>query len=505
MTKHLIQSKYHTDFLLFLAVQVGIYLFLLLFFTQICPLVLYDGDDWQNIGWMRLALPVWGSWNPSRVLPETIMPFAGWIAAYVIYPLNGDYFRAITIGCAIIISAAILLLCLCAEHFFRIRFKVSARLALFLEILFLVLQFFLFRTRGTSRYMFQAYDLTCVFNYTLPGILGMCTVLAMLSYEDYAAHFLKLDAFRKGAFLLLLYLSIFSHDYASEVPAILCGTLLIRNFARERKQCRENRKVPDVRVFCRSNSLYLAGLVLWMVSLLFEAGGGRSAHMENGAVIDIGKAFAQLLAMIQALRPVFALCLILILVWIVARHRRHRSFPDGGGLIRMVLVNLALTTAYLLILSSIVSYMSRIEASWNIWEYLILIVMIGIVRLLQCYPGLKCLMVPALFILMFSTAAPDGRFLISTVNSTDYETCMNTDVYILEQVQTADREGLDSVTITVPSYPDDTRSWIFTNDFGERISQTLYNHGMIRQKLQIEVISDPSLNEEMVRYQQPEG
>ena len=50
------------------------FLLLMLFFSYINPLVLYDGDDWQQLSFIRKALPQWHGWNPVKVLPETLMP-----------------------------------------------------------------------------------------------------------------------------------------------------------------------------------------------------------------------------------------------------------------------------------------------------------------------------------------------------------------------------------------------------------------------------------------------
>ena len=44
--------------------------FLFMFFTQVHPLVIYDGDDWRYIAYTRQALPSWNEWNPSRVFAE---------------------------------------------------------------------------------------------------------------------------------------------------------------------------------------------------------------------------------------------------------------------------------------------------------------------------------------------------------------------------------------------------------------------------------------------------
>ena len=90
-------------------VNIILFLFLFVFFTRICPIILYDKDDWIYIGQMRIPFPQWNGWNPVKVLPEILMPICGYISAYFIYPIIGNYFFSITITSAIILSIFIAL------------------------------------------------------------------------------------------------------------------------------------------------------------------------------------------------------------------------------------------------------------------------------------------------------------------------------------------------------------------------------------------------------------
>lgn len=82
-------------------VNIGLFVFLLIFFIRICPIIPYDKDDWIYIGQMRVPFPLWRNWNPSKVLPEVLMPMCGYIGAYMVYPLTGDYFSSLTLTAAV--------------------------------------------------------------------------------------------------------------------------------------------------------------------------------------------------------------------------------------------------------------------------------------------------------------------------------------------------------------------------------------------------------------------
>ena len=86
---------------------VGAFLFLCVFFTQVHPLVIYDGDDWTYIAYTRQALPSWREWNPSRVFAECFEPLVGFLAAYGVTPLLGDYLHALTVTSAFALSLMI--------------------------------------------------------------------------------------------------------------------------------------------------------------------------------------------------------------------------------------------------------------------------------------------------------------------------------------------------------------------------------------------------------------
>ena len=72
------------------------FIFFFVWYTQIHPISLFDGDDWRYVSDSRSAVPIWGAWNPSRIFPEIFMPLCSGAAAYVVYPLLGNYLQAMT-------------------------------------------------------------------------------------------------------------------------------------------------------------------------------------------------------------------------------------------------------------------------------------------------------------------------------------------------------------------------------------------------------------------------
>lgn len=100
-------KKKSIPIIIFLA---AVFIFFLIWFSAIHPIVVFDTDDWAYSYWHREAYPIWGHWNPARVFPEVFMPIITSIGAWLIYPLSGDYCGALTLSYAVAVSAAITML-----------------------------------------------------------------------------------------------------------------------------------------------------------------------------------------------------------------------------------------------------------------------------------------------------------------------------------------------------------------------------------------------------------
>lgn len=474
-------------------VNVIICLILLLFFTKCCPIVPYDADDWIYMGRVRIPLPIWGGWNPTKVLPEVMMPLCGYIGAYVVYPLVGDYFGAITITAAAILTIFIVTLCICFMWMIHKRFDFSVNLSLGFEVFFLISNYVIFRNRGTSIYMFFAENMNCIFNYTVPGIVNGIAVLYMMSYEKFSEAYSEFSVLKKILFAILVYISVFSNTFHSETIAVYCGVIMLNGLL---KQLKENYwKIVD---YIKQYKIYLCILVVWLCALLFEMSGGRAEAISSGESLDIVLSAKQLWAMIQAIalpfKIVFGVAVVGILLGLVRKNKVSRNIRN---LYVSVVVNAGLVTIYVVILGSVAHYVSRVEASWNIWFYVILITMMGIASFVLHVPKLKLFMLPVLVVWLALAIYPDGKYKISTLGNTDYATCVNTGKYVMEQIVEADKKGEVSVEVHAPIYTDPKLEWAFSGNFAEAVAGTLYNHGVIRNKLQVTTISDSLLLDEL--------
>ena len=86
-----------------------VFSFLFLFFAKIHPIMIFDSDDWGVAMFRRRALPLWGIWNPARILPEVLMPVCSSIGAHILYPLLGDFSWSTTLVYAAVVSGFIVM------------------------------------------------------------------------------------------------------------------------------------------------------------------------------------------------------------------------------------------------------------------------------------------------------------------------------------------------------------------------------------------------------------
>ena len=175
----------------------------MVYFTQISPLQPFDGVDWRYIGSFRLPLPLWGVWNPTRVLPETLMPLGGYIGAFVIYPIFGHYVWALSFAEALIVSFFIISMLYLFYNLLVKKFSLNKTYALAGEILFFLSCFLLFKHLNQPSFTaFWTVDLSCDFYYLIPGLLNASVIFYILQYDNFVDEFKQFSNFKNGLFIL---------------------------------------------------------------------------------------------------------------------------------------------------------------------------------------------------------------------------------------------------------------------------------------------------------------
>lgn len=475
---------------LVISAQLIIFTLMLYFFSAWCPLSLYDADDWKYIGYSRIPLPIWGGWNPARVLPETLMPLAGKISAVLIYPIIGDYVMAVTITSAFICALLITIMCGMVYLLFHYRLKESTIQAVALEGLFLICCFMIFRNRGGSCYLFNASSLCCTYFYTIPGILNGIVILYMMRYKDFEKSFCTFGIGRKVIYFTLVYFSIFSNLFHSGMLALYAGINIILEVI---GVCRNVEEKFDIVRLVKKRIISITIVSMWLIAVAFELSGGRAAAVGSGQEISVVIAIRQLVALILAMNKMYMILLILAvgyLIFVGYTFLKQRKRTNEEIVAVILLLNVVFLTIYELALNAKIKYMSRIEASWGVWFYCILVVVFVISRLKK-EKWLPVVMGIMLIIALY----PDAKFMPSNINQVSYNVCINTDNQAVVPILNAQVQKRESITIEIPDYRGTPQAWGFGDDYGQLVADALLKNGIIDKHITVTTIQNIRLND----------
>ena len=481
---------------------IFIFAFFFLWFSRIHPLIPFDGDDWTYLSYTRLATPVWGAWNPSKVFPEIVYPFFSTIAAFALTPLIGDYISAQTLMHAVVISAAITGFLWCFARLERRLFSFSRMTASVLTVLFLAVHFLVFRTDEENNvHLLYCVSLNCYYNYLLPMLLSASLVMLLLT-SDTIETFVKTGKPElKGLFFLVIYLAIFSNLPASGILAAYAGSRILLSLIRHRKHLK-------LKPLMEENAFFLGILALWLVSAVFELSGGRAGSAAMG-----GSILSQLRQTCFLLKNVVLGSNRLFLGFsvVVVAAALVCMLLDGGirslngtlsSVLAVFLISAAAMTVYMIVLCAAVgpAKITGAEYLFAIYFHVFLLELLALGYLVERFPRLM-LVLPLLSVVLVSNINTNGNtFREINTSGLPAERCGELGRYIIEQYQQADEAGQQEMVLRLPQFtsdPDNGDNWPYTLSLVHRISDTMYNHGLTSRLIDITPVIDSAVNDQM--------
>lgn len=236
---------------------------LFIFFTQVHMLVPYDGDDWVCSAYMRLAVPQWKAWNPTKILPEELFPIAGYLAAYVVNPILHDYIFSIIVTTAILYSGLITIYIYMFSRLLTYFFNLEQYQNNFISLLFFLFHFLILKGKeNTSDYLFGSINLTCIYHYSIPAYMNFVIVFYLWrKLPEYLAG--KVGILEKSIFVLGLYLALFSNVEHSIITASFIGALVIGKYGKNLLNPAQWKHIIKSSPF--SVVLFSFGLYLWLL------------------------------------------------------------------------------------------------------------------------------------------------------------------------------------------------------------------------------------------------
>lgn len=478
-----------------LAWYLVVFIFLLIWFTRIHPLSVLDGDDWTYISYSRTALPLWKDWNPSRVLPEVLMPLCSSIAAYALHPLLDDYLLSLTVMHGFVVAGFILMYLVCFGQMLKRLFSLSSLRTVYASALFLILHFLIFRKYdSTNGHMFYCFDLTCVYYYLIPSLLNASVVMCLVGNRDI---FTRAGNEKKGLFCAIFYFAIFSNLPSGGILAVYSGSVLLTELIQHLWQ---KGKLSEI---LKKDLLYIMILAAWLVSAVFEMTGGRA-----GADMGVTAPFMQslketLYGLVQLpfrwshafilLYAAIAVTTLIILTRSKCRGDMDNQFLSLTVVVIVAIVAIAVYTVMLCAAVDL-TYIYRTEYLFGLIFFIFLLGMLAFCYILQKLPQILWGIPIVLCVLASCCNTTSNTYMESNYPNLPPETCYKLTGSIIDQIVLADQEGLTEISVPVPTWatPD---NWPHPLSIGMGISDALYEHGITRNRISVTCFADTQINE----------
>jgi hypothetical protein len=461
-----------------------------IFFTQIGTLIIADGDDWISLSHYRTAVPMWGYFLPSRVLPEILMAAAGYASGYVVMPFTGDYIQSVTMVSAFLVSVCISLYML--EFYLLLRRSKAAEAEAFLlTLLFLVFHFVIFRRSSPCRILFSSDDLTCMYFYMIPDLLNLILVLHCVRHEHEWEN-LSACTVREGVFLMFVYLAIFSGLFSNIIFISYVGIRLLYQILLIRKEHGSRRE------WIRTHWPSILCILVFLIAVLFEAGGGRTRQIGS---MPVDLSFLKYLQQtISAADPLFILFAGGVTVWgiyFLLRQKVRRDNRDLTELMGMFMLCYMVTFLFQFLLSSRAGYhyLYRSDIMLARFAFLLMILILMLRLIFAEVPAAR--MGLPLILLVLLVECTDGRYPYSTGIDGNYPAAAirSLDREIIREVNEADAKGRSSMELHVP-VGFGLHNWPYPVDYmGKGIADTLFRDGVTDHRLEISIVPDQSLND----------
>ena len=484
---------------------------LLFFYIVAHPLYIYDVDDWTYITYSRHAVPSFNAWNPTKILPETIMPLSALIGVDVIMPFTGDYIHSLAVAFAIVIVLFVLVYLYFFGEATKKVFGLKEGPIFFLMASFLLLHFVVYKsTLSGTPHMLYGGNVNCHFNYLIPGLLNGTLVLWLMSNNVLVEKpEKKRNGIYTGMMILALYLALNSNLFHSIILASFAAVNLIRSFFMifiSRKNKAERKFTPNkVLGFIKQNVLWIGIIIVWLIAHLFEMNGGRAAMANNANPgFPIGETVKALISSLSGIKMtfliiVFGLLGIALAIWLIGKRRESKAAEKNcldrrlGTVLLMLFVSLLITLLYLILLCSKVSprYISNpnVQFSFLFWIVSISIFCFGYI--VAKYPKVVALLPLFVFVMLFETVVCSGKYADATY--VDPATAKALDENIIDQAIKAEKDGFIDTEILIPAYL--SQEWPMPVRYGgERIAYTLYKHGIIHANMKITLVPSESIN-----------
>ncbi len=465
-----------------------IFLFFFIFFSKVHPIILFDTDDWYNSIFTRSAIPIIGEWNPTKILPEILMPFVVTYGNYFMSLFSNNFIYNIIYVNSFVISIFITIYISLFYKIIKKRNEDHLVANILITIIFVIFHFLIFRSRKEdSYYMFHAMDMSCYYHYLIPVLLNSSLVLFYLNNDS----FIYKDSKIKTSFMLLiLYLSMFSNIYSNIVLSTFIGVTLLYRIIDSKLLKKKNFKKKNILKFLKNNTIEISIVIVWIITQILEYGGGRAkVLMHNESLKNI---FMKLGTVFSRLNTSFIIVLVLCLIVGIIFFIKNKLYKNRK--VVTCILSMILTFIYIILLTTKTGakYIERMDILFGFIFFIFVFICFTILLIIKKYDKLLFWLPLITIILFFETSSLRTssnniypKYRESNLFNTPHDVCIEIEELIMDQIK--ENEDKPGSTIYIP-YTTADYNWPIIKDDAYRITYGMYKQGLIKNYVEFEYV-----------------
>lgn len=467
---------------------LSVFLFFLLFYTFFHPAILTTPDDWLYVSYTRNAIPILPKHNPTRVLPEILMPLVSNISTQLLMPLGVGFEMAIASGLALVLSLTIVFYTLTFIYVVRKKIVLSERATLWITAFFLLFHFLAFRTRIVDNpYLLGSFCLTNYYFYTLPILMNASLVMYCMG-SDILDRLTKIEHWKFGLFITLVYLCFLSNLYSSILLIVYFFLVLVSKFRNSHFDIKSN---------IRENRFLWSMMLFYIIILIFEANGGNAKTLMGGNVSFLSglrQALASFFGLRAAVNLVFVGLFVIVSSYTIylysSKHIVRIDLKEYGlySIFGFILVS---TFCILISSQSKPYYVAQSDKMLSEFFWLLFGLSMCMAYCVKHCSRFEAIL-PVLFLLLFCHTNTKNKTFCDVIH---YDTMHRENVRLLSILDQANQANVDSLTLYVPKIEGKEDNWPYPLYFGMDLSNTFYNHRLTRKCLTINIEAIPGLVE----------
>jgi len=458
---------------------------LLVFYSVIHPYIPWVSDDWGTLsGFARnTALPFGinnpSSYTPSRISPDIFGVIIGYIGAYIIKPITGNYVFSLTFSSAFFLSGVITFLFI---MLYRLFYCISKRrIYAFASIIIVILFAFMFMKSKPSNnwYLFEAVCICDIFYYMATPLLAFCAIAYDLRRTLIGKHCYLFNVRSLAIAIPIVYFLAMS-VIPSNIPLFIYVTLKLMYNANN--IC----KLKPTIIKIKTNWVYMWYYCAFFIHAFFEFFSGRArSYLDKGALIslaEIRSVIKEWITIIKQFNIFFIGTSIVLLVLSVAMfliNRTKRKDREVRTLEKLLVYsalfcfsNVFITMGYLIVINDTFRSMLLLVAPFLSVFVLLSLCGIYIFKICPVTFALVPFVISLLLVPMLSTSLPltDSAFFWKTTSSQKYALVNGW----ITQIKEAVDGNASEVVLELP--PDS-----FWNN--QWFPDTLFFHGIINRTI----------------------